>query len=616
MGGLQSASKDPLTVGDLFCGAGGFAEGFRQAGFLIKWGVDLWAPAVETFQKNFPSARARRADILDFEPADLGPVTVLIGSPPCVHFSPANRGGGGDKESGMELVSRLLTFVRELKPKYWVMENVPALLPHLEARMQGDEYRDESLHIAIPVRTVIDAATLGVPQNRRRLFSGRFPIPRPAQSSDGVHSTLRDVVDSFPDPVEGALSADSAVTDPIYPGLSIRSGNLRDHLEDPRWTLTKDEVESTRERRERDRIYGVMPFPDGLDRPARTITSTKTKGSRATIVIPWPARIGVPFRTLTLRECASAQGFPLSYQFWADSMSTKDALVGNAVPPPVARAIAHAILAEEGRQIPSAPILGPDSDLPPILTYRRMGPRRFSMRRRFRGPVPVDWRRDHRVELDNELPGVRSRLPPDIMPPITWRSRLYLGYATRYRCYELRFPSALRLAQVLTDDPRAGLDAQAMTGLLLSVVQATLNGFQDGINLQEEWSGWRSTGFGPRRLLSMVGYHVGRAFPASEWGQHVIAASVTDPVLRGCSVYSGEEASPEQPIDASSRLLASAVSLSLLCERLNFGTDRLEPLHGALTSPRGIRSMRVQPLLQPDPIPSGGRRRSRSLAIS
>ena len=61
-------------------------------------------------------------------------------------------------------------------------------------------------------------------------------------------------------------------------------------------------------------------------------------------------------RTLTLRECASVQGFPLSYQFWGDSVSQKDFLVGNAVSPPVARALANAILGQEGRAAPTDPI--------------------------------------------------------------------------------------------------------------------------------------------------------------------------------------------------------------------------------------------------------------------
>ena len=44
---------DKLTIIDFFCGAGGFSEGFRQAGYEIKQGYDNWLPAIETFNHNF-----------------------------------------------------------------------------------------------------------------------------------------------------------------------------------------------------------------------------------------------------------------------------------------------------------------------------------------------------------------------------------------------------------------------------------------------------------------------------------------------------------------------------------------------------------------------------------
>lgn len=117
-----------LSCADLFCGAGGFSEGFRQAGFRVTNALDIWAPAVLTHEKNQPETEAIRADILSFDPERLGPVDVLIGSPPCTEFSFANRGGNGDVEAGMRLVYRFLRFVYELRPRWWVMENVPCML--------------------------------------------------------------------------------------------------------------------------------------------------------------------------------------------------------------------------------------------------------------------------------------------------------------------------------------------------------------------------------------------------------------------------------------------------------------------------------------------------------
>jgi site-specific DNA-cytosine methylase len=75
------------------------------------------------------------------------------------------------------------------------------------------------------------------------------------------------------------------------------------------------------------------------------MTAVRTGGALSTTVIRQAPR---KFRTLTAREAATAQGYQVTYQFWANSMSGKDALIRNALPPPMARAAATAIRAAEG----------------------------------------------------------------------------------------------------------------------------------------------------------------------------------------------------------------------------------------------------------------------------
>jgi len=53
----------PLEVIDLFCGAGGLSEGFRQAGFKIALGIDNEKSCIETFNKNF----GNRGLLIDIE---------------------------------------------------------------------------------------------------------------------------------------------------------------------------------------------------------------------------------------------------------------------------------------------------------------------------------------------------------------------------------------------------------------------------------------------------------------------------------------------------------------------------------------------------------------------
>src|SRR5205809_6072082 len=106
-----------LTVIDVFSGAGGMTEGFRQAGFQILAAVDNWGPAVETHRKNHADTEVISQDVSEIGPEILPNVDVLVGSPPCTEFSFAKKGGGGDIAEGMKLVLTFLRLVHELRPR-------------------------------------------------------------------------------------------------------------------------------------------------------------------------------------------------------------------------------------------------------------------------------------------------------------------------------------------------------------------------------------------------------------------------------------------------------------------------------------------------------------------
>src|SRR5207249_8711884 len=248
--------RNRLSVGDLFCGGGGFSEGFAQAGFRIAWGIDFWPPAVETFARNHPSAKAIRADIASVRPETLEPVDVLIGSPPCVHFSPANRGGNGDWAAGMRLVRRFLTLVRHLKPSYWVMENVPALLHELDEEMDNQQVQLHSGALEIPDSRILDSADFGTPQTRKRLFVGSFPAPSVIRShDDGIAPTLRTILDSIPAPFTPVDLRPRVVKDPTYVAVEVPIESLRDHFEDTRWRLSEEELKSSEAQKTAHPVY-------------------------------------------------------------------------------------------------------------------------------------------------------------------------------------------------------------------------------------------------------------------------------------------------------------------------------------------------------------------------
>lgn len=582
-------AADVLTVGDLFSGAGGFSEGFAQAGFKIKWAVENWPPAAATYLKNHPGTKVVERDILGLRTKDiaeeLGPVNVIIGSPPCVHFSLANRGGNGDSSAGLRLVRKFLSIVRQLDPDYWVMENVPALRPHLEAEMKKDGTFDLfSGGIRIPVMKVMDVANFGVPQHRKRLFSGDFPIPietHGPESNSRVSLVSLSSILTLGDPIPGRPPSPKTITDPNYPQLKVSQASLRDHFEDRRWRLSRYERQRAKWQKQKHPVYGRMSYPDQLNRPSRTITATRTGGARSTIIVKTTKRT---FRTLTMREAATAQGFPLTYQFWAKSINDKDVLAGNAVPPPMARAIAEAILLDARYPVPAYPLIDMNPELPaPISIPFRRG-HRFSSRRHFNKVVPIgEWCHEHRVMLDNQFEQQSKRTGKGIEARPEWKTRLYLGYAKKYQSFEIGTSTAFRLARTLLESGSTRVSPKDLRTILLSTVEWCTNGFPTGIALQERWTGRATEGVGPDEVVAWVARAVDRALPGPEWKDQAVPSEETDAVLSHVRRTYGEDAKDAgQPRDTSVRLLVSTIALSIACKCLNEGRESLGSLDLAL----------------------------------
>src|SRR5688572_12538250 len=112
-----------LTCVDIFSGAGGLAEGFRQAGFNIISGSDINSYASQTFRANFPEASYFEGDIAELrgahilETAGVCQVDCLIGGPPCQAFS-YNSHLRSHRGAIAGLFREYLRLVRELNPQF------------------------------------------------------------------------------------------------------------------------------------------------------------------------------------------------------------------------------------------------------------------------------------------------------------------------------------------------------------------------------------------------------------------------------------------------------------------------------------------------------------------
>lgn len=165
-----------VRVVDLFCGAGGLAEGFRQAGFSIAAGTDVDPDACATFALNFPEARTIWGDIREPEIRErvlevAHRAEIIVGGPPCQAFSQVRNHSRLIDDPRNSLYREFVAVVASATPMAFVMENVPGLE---QMGVKEQVITDLSLDGEYRVQAqLVDAADFGVPQTRRRIvFSG------------------------------------------------------------------------------------------------------------------------------------------------------------------------------------------------------------------------------------------------------------------------------------------------------------------------------------------------------------------------------------------------------------------------------------------------------------
>jgi len=364
-----------LRVIDFFCGAGGFAEGFKQMGYEIVQGFDYWKPAIDTFNHNF-NLNCVPTNILDYKNninaiEELPNTEIIIGSPPCVSFSSSNKSGNADKSLGVELTETFLRIVAVKKHqsksilKAWFMENVVNSKRYLQTSYTfkdlgltewANNNRISPLKIAINLyenTAIINSADYGSYQARKRVISGeiikkgKLIIPETTHSEEGLNGkkkylTIGEMKQYFPHPFSELSAKD--ISDPQYP-IKISQKLLTDHFYDT--GIYKIEWKFSRYWKINHPFMGKMSFPENENKPSRTITATKIANSRESILYKAEVnRFGDgEYRLPTVREASIIMGFPITYQF-IGAENNKWRLVGNAVCCAVSRAFATIVLDE------------------------------------------------------------------------------------------------------------------------------------------------------------------------------------------------------------------------------------------------------------------------------
>ena len=268
-------------VADIFCGCGGFSDGFRMAGHRIVFAVDNWQPAVTTHRANHPKARTVLDDVIrisklpDDEFHNIIPDTeIILGSPPCTYFSNSNKSGNGDKSLGIELIKAYLRIVarkqikRDSILKHWILENVPNVEEHLQSEYNLKELginESSILKVKYHSSRVYNAKYFGVASNRKRYFCGDFPEPIETIKLETNVRTVNDILSVLTEPDN---NTNIKIKDPNYDFVMNRN-DITDHayimkLVEFQWKQAKQSKQ--------DKGYmGKMSFHEDMNKLSRTI---------------------------------------------------------------------------------------------------------------------------------------------------------------------------------------------------------------------------------------------------------------------------------------------------------------------------------------------------------
>lgn len=374
-----------MTCVDLFAGCGGMSEGFRRAGFRIVAQIDKDKFACATLQHNFAQygtkiieedmRRVKFEEIQAILREKYGPkseLDVLIGGPPCRGFSYIGiRKISEPKRRHLNsLVDEFLRCVMELRPSFFVMENVTAILSKrhgmlkdiLLSKMQDIGYKAN-------VR-ILNAADYGVPQLRRRAFfignrlgldteflSPTFFDPsKPPKDTTEMkpYRTLWDAISDLPvlKHGEGSERKEEYATPPLsefqremrakmQPGMKIWNNKCRKHNETylKRFAALKQGQKA-------------VHLPKWLQPGRMDIFKDKYRrlnySKTCFTILAHLYKDGNMFihptqdRTITAREAARIQSFPDMFRFTVSRLQQYKQ-IGNAVPVLLAEAIARTI---------------------------------------------------------------------------------------------------------------------------------------------------------------------------------------------------------------------------------------------------------------------------------
>lgn len=338
---------------DLFSGVGGLSKGFEMEGFEIELAIENDKSISKAYTFNHPNVKVINEDITKLNLNEVfkkytNKVDIVMGGPPCQGFSQK-----GQRKSIYDsrnfLFKYYLQVVKIVRPKYFVMENVPSLLT-TEKGYFIREIQNEFKKIGYEMKySVLNAADYGVPQKRKRAI---------------IIGKLKEEAPSFPKIQKRKVTIWEAISDLNY----LESGEEKqEYLIEPQSLYQEMMRENTIElfnhkatKHSKIALERLSLIPPNAGRevlPKEHLTKsiysgtwTRMNKDELSVTIttrfdtPSSGKFTHPFlnRAITVREAARLQSFPDDFIFIGNK-STQMKQVGNAVPPLLAAEIAKVI---------------------------------------------------------------------------------------------------------------------------------------------------------------------------------------------------------------------------------------------------------------------------------
>ena len=323
-----------MKITSFFAGAGGLDLGFKKAGFNTIWANEFDRKIWATFEKNFPDTKLDRRSITDVSPSDVPDCDGMIGGPPCQSWSEAGAGRGINDERG-KLFLDYIRVLKEKKPKFFLVENVPGILhPKHKDVFKTFLQEFENANYTISWKC-LDANDYSVPENRLRVIivgyrsdlGKKFEFPAPHEHKPVLKDAIWDLRQAQP--------------------AKINNKSWQDDLPVPNHEYMTGGFSTIYMSRNRVRSWNEPSFTIQAGGRHAPIHPQAPK----MLLVEKDKRIFVPgkeedYRRLSVRECARIQTFPDNFVFVYNDIADGYKMVGNAVPVNLSFEIAKKILSD------------------------------------------------------------------------------------------------------------------------------------------------------------------------------------------------------------------------------------------------------------------------------